>query len=149
MPGYQELRELLSESQPNDWIKQSAQWATANTTDRETMWLYRDDVELQLVPGRTHVTGFKEPWTEPYPDNEHNKSFSMWLSYSGSPVEEYIVVSVDGGRATVPLPSGVSDDAAEISLHRDQNALAQIVNDGAVVSRNAIGPDINVLDSLQ
>ena len=50
-----------------------------------------------------HVKDFKEPWANKHPDPTAN---SYWydLSYNGALIERFILVSVDGARAELPLP---------------------------------------------
>ncbi len=51
-----------------------------------------------------HVKGFIESWANRFPDPTAH-SYWYGLSYDGALIERFILVSVDGGRAELPLPN--------------------------------------------
>lgn len=51
-----------------------------------------------------HIKGFDEPWAKKFPDPV---AHSYWyeLTYDGALIDRFIMVSVDGARAKLPLPN--------------------------------------------
>ena len=56
-----------------------------------------------------HVRGFVETWANNFPDPTAN-SYWYELSYDGALIERFILVSVDGSRAELPLPNAGTRD---------------------------------------
>lgn len=90
-----------------------------NTTNGKTDWkllqtnwakdaFLKEDPRLRirarLDDEGIHVRGFVEPWANNYADPSAN---SYWydLTYEGALIERFILVSVDGARADLPLPN--------------------------------------------
>lgn len=94
---------IESTNAKSDWKFVKTDWA-------EEAFL-REDPRLRIrvrwdEPG-LHVKGFAEPWATEHPDPSAN---SYWydLFYDGALIERFILVSVDGARAELPLPDPTS-----------------------------------------
>ena len=59
---------------------------------------------MRLDDEGMHVKDFKEPWANSHSDSQAN---SYWynLYYDGALIERFILVSIDGARAELPLPN--------------------------------------------
>ncbi len=81
-------------------------WKFIKTNWAEEAFLKEDPrlrIRMRWDDEGVHVKDFKEPWANKHPDPTAN---SYWydLSYDGALIERFILVSVDGGRAELPLP---------------------------------------------
>lgn len=76
------------------------------TFDSQEIWICSDTDEYQLITWGVVVDGFKEKWTEIFPDNENNASYKLFLKRNGIIVREFTWVSCDGGRIWMPIPEG-------------------------------------------
>lgn len=83
-----------------------ADWKFIKTNWAEEVFLKEDPrlrIRVRWDDEGIHVKNFKEPWANKYPDPTAN---SYWydLSYDGALIERFILVSVDGAHAELPLP---------------------------------------------
>jgi hypothetical protein len=64
--------------------------------------------EMNYQDNGVHLSGFKEPWANKHPDPN---ATSYWcdLYFDSTLIERFILVSVDGGRAMLPLPISRTD----------------------------------------
>ena len=93
---FDELEELVFNSTAADW---------KNYQDAGVM-TYKHDVSIQLkCKNIFELDKFVEPWTEQFPDRNAYRDIYI-LCYNGNPITEYFFVSVDGGRASLPIPQG-------------------------------------------
>ena len=81
-------------------------WKFIKTNWAEEAFLKEDPrlrIRVRWDEEGIHVKDFKEPWANKHPDPMAN---SYWydLSYDGALIERFILVSVDGARAELPLP---------------------------------------------
>jgi hypothetical protein len=98
--AYDELLDFIKSTNAKyDW-----KWVKTNWTEEAFL---KEDPRLRIRvrwddEGR-HVKDFREPWANKHPDSSAS---SHWydLSYDGALVERFILVSVDGARAELPLP---------------------------------------------
>ena len=94
------LNFILVTSPKDDWKIITNNWA-------EEAFL-KEDPRLRVLCSYddegTHNENFQEPWANAHPDRS---ATSYWynLSYDGSLIDRYILVSIDGSRATLPLPN--------------------------------------------
>lgn len=98
--SFDEILEVILESDPKtDWKVIENNWA-------EEAFLKEDPrlrIRCRYDDEGTHNKNFQEPWANKHPDN-HATSYWYNLTYDGSLIERYILVSVDGSRAILPLP---------------------------------------------
>ncbi len=94
------LNFILTTNPKDDWKIITNNWAEEAFLKEDPRLRFR----CRYDDEGTHNKNFKEPWANKHPDS---KATSYWynLSYDGSLIERYILVSVDGGRATLPLPN--------------------------------------------
>jgi hypothetical protein len=95
---YTTLRKMIQNSSPADWLN----------NDQIGVWTLISDVAVNLVEMRdeeeTEARAYKAPWALNFPD-ENAMRTEMELRYSGSFVERYTVVVVDGGRHRILQPN--------------------------------------------
>ena len=97
---YDELLEFIKTTDAKtDWKFVKTNWA-------EEAFLKEDPrlrIRVRWDDKGMHVKDFKEPWANKHPDPTAN---SYWydLSYDGALIERFILVSIDGARAELPLP---------------------------------------------
>jgi hypothetical protein len=91
-----------------------------NSVDRKTVAIYRDDVYLSIevdYEDGVQAEDFREPWANIFPDP---RAVGYWVDfkYAGVliPSMRSILVSVDGGRAMLPIPrqAGISSALTEV-----------------------------------
>ncbi|GJL57128.1 MAG: hypothetical protein NPIRA02_42600 [Nitrospirales bacterium] len=67
----------------------------------------KEDIRLRIRPRwddeDSWTKSFNEPWATSYPDPNASKDW-YYLLYDGDLIEKFILVSVDGCRALLPLP---------------------------------------------
>ncbi|MFW6025367.1 MAG: hypothetical protein ACOCRX_03405 [Candidatus Woesearchaeota archaeon] len=85
---------ILLNSSSEDWIKDEE---TGNFT-------YKKDLNLRVERQKTDEIGtFKEEWATDFPDS-NAESIEHIVKYNNSFVYRKLLVSVDGGRALLPMP---------------------------------------------
>lgn len=98
---FNEILEFILDTNPKeDWKIIENNWA-------EEAFLKEDPrlrIRCRYDDEGTHNENFQEPWANKHPD-KHATSYWYNLSYDGSLIERYILVSVDGSRARLPLPN--------------------------------------------
>ncbi len=131
MASIPKIEQLFDESEPGDWRFFEAEFGLVDD-DRHIYptWVYEHDTDLRIEQGRVAVDDFKEEWAEKVPDTEHNQSHAYWLVYGRSPIEQHIVVSVDGGRADIPVPNRPTDKDDDWTITPKEHKL------GGIISRN-------------
>lgn len=111
-PSFQYIRHLISESDPRE------DWEYIPSHDRY-LYVNKHDVNLRMTVvleeyGR-HLEEFREPWANRHPDP---RATSFWcdIYYGATHAFRSILVTVDGGRAWLPLPrqSGISGERTEV-----------------------------------
>lgn len=98
--GYDEIMEFIKTTNAK------ADWKWVQTSWAEEAFLKEDPrlrIRVRWDDEGIHVKGFVEPWANKHPDPSAN---SYWydLTYDGALIERFILVSVDGARAELPLP---------------------------------------------
>jgi hypothetical protein len=97
---YDEILEFVKTTNAKtDWKWVKTNWA-------EEAFLKEDPrlrIRVRWDDEGIHVRGFQESWANKHPDPTAN---SYWydLSYDGALIDRFILVSVDGARAELPLP---------------------------------------------
>lgn len=77
---------------------------TFEVIGEERIWVYVEDALFQIVIGEGESVNYVEPWTEGFPDSQHNRGYPVYLRLAGINVKEVRFVSLDGGRYFVPMP---------------------------------------------
>ena len=93
------LEFILSSDSKQDWKTITNNWEEEAFLKKDPRLRFRCRYDDEGI----HNENFKEPWANKHPDK---KATSYWynLSYDGSLIDRYILVSVDGSRAILPLP---------------------------------------------
>jgi hypothetical protein len=105
-----EILKAVVTSQRDDWCQVKGghlldhEPGTDDFSPYDALAVYRPDVAISLVWGRTEGRDFREPWANRFPD----PSASMvWfdIRYHGAPILREVMVAVDGSRCYLPLPN--------------------------------------------
>ncbi len=78
-------------------------WHNSETGSFETTF-YVNDVNLYIKEGEVHSENFNEPWHQNLSDPLASSTYYL-LYYNNTLIYKTILISVDGGRALVPLPA--------------------------------------------
>lgn len=70
--------------------------------------VYKPNISVSLAYGLTLNDDFKEKWANSFPDPQASSHY-LDLFYINSFVDRIVYVSVDGGRAKLPIPKSVND----------------------------------------
>jgi len=85
----------------------------------ESIFVYLEDVNLRMESKHgeedEHVDDFREPWANKFPDSRA-RSYYVNVYYGATLIERVILVTVDGGRARLPLPRIGSLSVPELNL---------------------------------
>jgi hypothetical protein len=111
-----EVQEILAKSSQDDWI----------VDDESGSFTYKNDLNLHIDRADfDSYREFNEPWATSHPD-PHAVAVEYAVKYGPAFVHKYTLVSVDGHRATLPMPKSINDLHVPAS---DVN-FAKIVNIG-------------------
>ncbi|EMN7344953.1 hypothetical protein ACN930_004646 [Vibrio parahaemolyticus] len=86
------------------------------------IYVFKQDVRLQIKPEGEYEK-FSEQWAEKFPNSNATRDIHS-IYFESSKVREYFLVSVDGGRASLPLPKS----ATQLNVSREQYAFAHLVH---------------------
>ena len=103
-----EILEVINDSSPDDWDVSFCQ-------DAEIA-IFKNNPLLRIERRHTdafiHNDDFREKWANKFLD-PHATSYYYHLHYGATRLKEFILVSVDGGRALLPLPKSGMDLSVE------------------------------------
>ena len=89
-----EVTDILATSSQNEWI----------VDDETGSFTYKDDLNLRIERAEYDKSNsFNEDWATGHPDSKAEK-VNYTVKYASSFVARETLVSVDGGRATLPMP---------------------------------------------
>lgn len=112
-----EILQVIVDSEPDDWELSVAQ-------DAEIA-IFKKCPSLRIETRHTddfvHNDDFREKWANKFPD-PHATSYYYYLYFGATRLKEFILVSVDGGRALLPLPKS----AIELSVEPIRYKIAKI-----------------------
>jgi hypothetical protein len=109
------VEEILATSQPDDWIYKP------ETSD----YTYKKDLNLRIKGVTDYSNVFSERWAVRHPDPKALR-VTCSIFYRDSFVLDKYLVSVDGGRATLPMPK----TPTELTVtHREYN-FSRIIDQG-------------------
>ncbi|ASK18050.1 hypothetical protein [Halomonas sp. N3-2A] len=97
--SFDELLRLIDEEEPSAWKVLHTDWAAEAFLRSDPRLRFRtrnDEVGVEC-------DDFKEPWANQHPNP---RAITYWYDYfyDGNLIERFILVDVDGNRATLPLP---------------------------------------------
>lgn len=94
--NYEKAWKIIEESNREDWIQ--------NDVDGVCETVYKEDLNLRFIDDTSYNRGdFNEKWATRHPD-PHATKHDIRLYYGQSCFASIPVVSVDGGRASIPYP---------------------------------------------
>ena len=97
---FDEILEFIQSTDPkNDWYGISKDWASERFLKEDPRLRFRAKFDEE----GTQNDDFKEPWANCHPD-KHAAGYWYDLYYDGAFLDRIILVSVDGGRASIPPP---------------------------------------------
>lgn len=86
-------------------------------------------VEISFLPEDIENDDFREPWANKFPNNKAT-SYRANLYYGSTFLKTYLLVSVDGGRALLPLP-----DPEALTIKGDQYLVAGLFDSTGSLNR--------------
>ena len=111
-----EVNDILATSSQNEWI----------VDDETGSFTYKDDLNLRIERAEYDKSNsFNEDWATGHPDSQAEK-VNYTVKYASSFVARKTLVSVDGGRATLPMP----DVKTKKIVSSDDMNFAKIVDVG-------------------
>lgn len=133
---YEEVWKIIEDSSPEDWTETC-------TGDGVCEIVYNKDINLRFIDdsGCNYIENFQEDWANRHPD-KHAHKHDIRLYYCQSCLESIPVVSVDGGRASLPYPDPETKTipyreykAAQIGVQGNSRLDEYIERSGLTVSR--------------
>lgn len=111
-----DVKKILAESSQDDWI----------VDDESGSFTYKEDLNLHIerAPYETY-RDFNEKWATSHPDPKA-VAVEYTVKYGSSFVDKQTLVSVDGHRATLPMPKSATD----LSVKASDVNFAKIVDVG-------------------
>lgn len=100
-PSHQNILECIMNSDSKD------DWYHTRTSDWTDIAFFKQDVNLRFEiyynEDGTQNEDFKAVWANRFPD-QHARGYFVFLRFCNTLIDTYILVSVDGGRAFLPIP---------------------------------------------
>ena len=103
-----EILNLIRNSSPSDWDVNYSQDAEIAVFKRNPLLR----IETRHTDEFVHSDDFHEKWANKFPD-PHATSGYYHVYYGATRLRDFILVSVDGGRALLPLPKSALDLSVE------------------------------------
>lgn len=91
---------------------------------------YRPNIAISMAHGMECQDDLEEPWLEKFAD-QYASSHFLDFFYMGNLVHREVYVSVDGGRAHLPLPQIMRNEKREVSMLMityEQDQFFQLLN---------------------
>lgn len=111
-----DVKKILATSDQSDWI----------VDDESGSFTFKDDLNLHIERADYDTyRSFDEPWATSHPDPSA-KAVEYTVKYGSSFVEKHTLVSVDGHRATLPMPKSIND----LTVKASEVNFAKIVDVG-------------------
>lgn len=94
------VQKILATSSQDEWI----------VDDESGSFTYKNDLNLRIERADFDTyRSFNEPWATNHPDSSA-KAEDFTVKYGASFVDKHTLVSVDGHRATLPMPESASSE---------------------------------------
>ena len=94
---------IINSNPKKDWDKV----LDCNRGDEIEIRTFSHNIKIKLEINHSeigiHNDDFREEWANCFPDRRARSNYCQ-LYYDNQPIEQFILVSVDGARATLPLP---------------------------------------------
>ena len=114
MTSYEDVREMVVESEFTDWIR----FQNLGT------WTFQPDVSLRLTQ-REQLGQSQQPWTNQF--QAQSVRYGYVIYYGNSPVEYHTIVGVDNNRAFVPEPTQPQAPGGDYTITPYQVSLGEII----------------------
>ena len=104
-PSHNQIFKIIMASDSED------NWHRVSLPNGKTITYFKENVNLKFeidYNNGIHREEFKEPWANDHAD-ENATSYYCNLFYANTTIEQFILVSVDRGRAMLPLPNSRND----------------------------------------
>src|SRR5690554_2727896 len=130
--NHNDVKHILANSTKDEWI----------TDDESGSFTYKKDLNLR-IEGADDETfrEFNEPWAVAHSD-PNAKAVDYVVKYGSSFVEKRVLVSVDGYRATLPMPKSAND----LRVIKSDVNFAKILDMGGRVEEYLSRTKIQVID---
>jgi hypothetical protein len=115
-----DILQIYLTSDHRDWHAVAAP-LVPETSAHELLYVYKPNIAIVVAWNHREEERHTWSWVETFADHSaHN--FYIDLLYDGVPVFRELAVSVDGGRANLPSPSGFvdNDEAKGWAIKRDE-----------------------------
>lgn len=127
-----DVKKILATSTENDWI----------VDDESGSFTYKHDLNLHIERADYETyRDFNEPWAKSPPDSEA-MAVEYVVKYGSSFVDKQVLVSVDGHRATLPMPKSRDD----LRVAQSDVNFAKIVDVGRRVDEYLRRSNIQVVE---
>lgn len=125
-----EVKDILEHSNHDDWI----------VDDETGSFTYKNDLNLHIKRADyDNYNSFSEPWAVSHP-NPNACSVQYTVNYGSSFVDRKTLVSVDGHRATLPMPASAND----LTVTSADVNIAKIVDTGERVDEYILRSGLKV-----
>ena len=121
-PSVDNIKDHILQSNPkSDWLANSLNWKSTVT--------YRHDVNLRIEINYndkgTQQKNFVDSWANCFPDK---KATGYWcdIYFGQSHIERTVLVSVDGGRAKLPIPTEADENGNYLVVKPFDYKIAEI-----------------------
>lgn len=111
-----DIRELISKSAPDDWRRLTGERTAHPVRDgHHTLCVHREDVRVSIAHGAEALTNMEPDWLETF---QRHLTPDRWQPYTydyadvywdGALVDRHLIVAVDSGSATLPVPNARYD----------------------------------------
>ncbi len=127
-----DVKKILSTSTKDEWI----------VDDESGSFTYKNDLNLHIERADYETyREFDEPWAKSHPDPKA-VAVDYVVKYGSSFVDKHTLVSVDGHRATLPMPKSMDD----LRVDKTDVNFARIVDIGDRVDEYLSRSKIQVVD---
>ncbi len=128
-----DVKKILSMSTKDEWI----------VDDESGSFTYKNDLNLHIERADYETyREFDEPWAKSHPDPKA-VAVDYVVKYGSSFVDKHTLVSVDGHRATLPMPKSMDD----LRVDKTDVNFARIVDIGDRVDEYLSRSKIQVVDA--
>jgi hypothetical protein len=127
-----DVKKILATSTKDEWI----------VDDESGSFTYKNDLNLHIERADYETyREFDEPWAKSHPDPKA-VAVDYVVKYGSSFVDKHTLVSVDGYRATLPMPRSMDD----LKVDKSDANFARIVDIGDKVDEYLGRSKIQIVD---
>lgn len=127
-----DVKDILAKSTQDDWV----------INDETGSFTYKNDLNLHIERADYETfREFDEPWAKSHAD-PNAVAVEYVVKYGSSFVEKHTLVSVDGHRATLPMPKSIND----LRVNDSEVNFARIVDVGNRVDEYLSRSNIQVVN---